>query len=822
MDHAARRFPARSLACLALLLLPDPPARAQQADAGVLELAAAPVVHKFGVEPAPATRAALVAVPLLEGWAVQQVAGRPALGFSGSTRWQFRTVDAFPSGRVHWAVGRALVTAGGSVPVAGLGLVAGAGSSGQPDIAGAPAGGVIRVDTGVLQADVRSVAFNLLDRVVVDGVELVKGGSSPGILAHAADGALLSVAPGLQLSIVENGPVFALLKAEGTLERADGTDVVDFTCRLGFTWGSRDVEVTFTVRNANIAHPQHVSLASLELVLKLATGAAPVARIALPAGETSVALGPTSTAWAYQAYSAAFTEEVLGSGTAWQPPIPKTGSTTFSQEGYAVGSDFAVLQSFDKTQYPQNGWLDLSGTAGGCTVAIRHMPYVWPAALEAGGAGHVVAGIYTPRNLVGHVWSWRQHESRSAVFSFHAGPAVAPAEAARRLDAPVVGRIADYSFYRLARAFPYDVLTPAEHDLAYVLLGIDHELDIGNLYLTVTRFLPSGATGGENNHDYAERLLASEYLRLGRGGQWLTAMDLALWKSESQVPRSDNFHHDDDPGPLDDSVPHTKNIIGDDEHRYRGGIALAWYLTGDERFRDALLDEAEILPGLDIWAQERSMYQSLVALCEVANATHQWAALDPVVAERVEYYATPEIDIPACLDGHGWDGPPGAGPRGCYVYSEQSVSEKPLGENYITRGFITASMGPRALYRAARHLGPSDPASQLAGLRLQDLARYTRDELFPFVANPLDRHLVYSYGVKLEVVNSWEQSDFHPILLGMAEAWRQTGDPSFLLKGLEQVEAFEAHGNLEWMDKRLEAQHYLRAVLDLAKALGLI
>jgi hypothetical protein len=820
MDSAHRLGRARLFpACLALLLLATAPPRAQQADGGGIPLEAAPAVHKFGVEPAAATRAALVAVPLREDWAVPQVAGRPALGFSGSTRWQFRTVDAFPSGSVHWAVGRALVTAGGGVPVAGLAFDAGSGSSGQPDVARTLAGGGVRVDTGVLLADIWSDAFNLLDRVSVDGVELVKTGSSPGILARAADGALLAVAPGLQLTVVENGPAFALLKAEGALERADGTDVVDFTCRLGFTWGSREVEVTFTVRNANIAHPQHVSLASLELVLKLATGAAPVARLALPSGETSVALGPTSTAWAYQAFSDAFTEEVNGSGTAWLPPIPKTGPTTFAQEGYLVGSDAAVLQSFDKTQYPQNGWLDLSGAAGGCTVAIRHMPYVWPAALEAGGAGHVAAGIFTPRNLVGHTWSWRQHESRTAVFSFHAGPAAAPAEAARRLDAPVIGRMADFAFYRLAEAFPYDVLTPAEHDLAYALLGVDHALDIGNLYLTVTRFLPSGATGGENNHDYVERLLASEYLRLGRGGQWLTAMDLALWKSESQVPRSDNFHHEDDPGPLDDSVPHTKNIIGDNEHRYRGGLALAWYLTGDERLRDALLDEAEVLPGLKIWAQERSMYQTLVALAEVADATHQWAQLDPVVAERVQFYATPLIDIPGCVDGYGWDGPPGIAPRGCYVYSEQSVSEKPPGENYITRGFITASMGPRALYRAARHLGPADPAAQLASLRLQDLARYTRDELFPFVADPLDRHLVYSYGVKLAVVNSWEQSDFHPILLGMAEAWRQTGDPYFLLKGLEQVEAFEAHGNLEWMDKRLEAQHYLRAVLD---ALGVM
>ena len=45
---------------------------------------------------------------------------------------------------------------------------------------------------------------------------------------------------------------------------------------------------------------------------------------------------------------------------------------------------------------------------------------------------------------------------------------------------------------------------------------------------------------------------------------------------------------------------------------------------------------------------------------------------------------------------------------------------------------------------------------------------YTRDELFPYIANPADRHLVYSYGVSQQKVNEWEQWDFHPIQLGMA------------------------------------------------------
>jgi hypothetical protein len=262
--------------------------------------------------------------------------------------------------------------------------------------------------------------------------------------------------------------------------------------------------------------------------------------------------------------------------------------------------------------------------------------------------------------------------------------------------------------------------------------------------------------------------------------------------------------------------------MADDEHRYRGGPALASHLTGDERLLDALEDEAEVLPSLDIWPQERSMYQSIVAIIEVADAVHAWDTLTPVLRDRLHFYCSPVLDVANGADGYGWDGPPGLGPRGCYVYSEQSKSEKAPGENYITRGFITSSMGPRALYRAATYLEVGDPDATLARTRLLDLARYTRAELFPWFTNPADRHLVYSYGVEQQLVNSWESADFHPILLSMAEAWRQTGDVGYLLKGLEQIQAFHAHSNIEWIDKRFECQHFFRAVLDAAKLAGIL
>jgi hypothetical protein len=110
----------------------------------------------------------------------------------------------------------------------------------------------------------------------------------------------------------------------------------------------------------------------------------------------------------------------------------------------------------------------------------------------------------------------------------------------------------------------------------------------------------------------------------------------------------------------------------------------------------------------------------------------------------------------------------------------------------------------------------------LAASRIIDLANYTKAEIYPFFSNPADRHLAYSYGVQQKLVNDWEDSDFHPILIGMAEAWRQTGDTGYLYKGFEQIQGFRAHNQMQWIDKRLEVQHYLRVLLDAAKAAGMI
>lgn len=820
------RLPSTCALLVAAVLAPAAAPRAQSLAAdgsgGLPEVLVqlAPALHAGALPFQPTTVPAHFGVPLAQAWQVGEIDGRPALGVDGSDVWSFRTLERWPDGAVRWALAEAMVPAGQGMPPSLLRVTPGVGRSASIPIAREKLAR-IEIDTGPLKATISMEDFDLFSAVQVDGVPLVVQDDNPGIVAIDTHGTLLRVRKDTKVRVDLNESARSTVKATGTLETPGGVGVVDFTCRMHFVRGSRDVEVSFTLRNASKLRPAHLSLESVDLVARIAVGAQRVASFALPAGSTQTLLADTDRAWAYQARSTAATAGAVGDTPNYLPHLPKLDTQTYVQEGYSVRSGGALLWSGPKSSYPQSPWADLTSAAGGATVAIRDMAYQWPAALELGGNGDVAASIFPRHNPAPYTWVWRQHESRTAVFSFHAGPPAAPEEVPRRLDAPVVGRLLDYRFYAAAGALgPYDLVTAAEQQAAYALMGIAHTVTATNPSLLVTRFLPASLGGGSNNHDSIQRQLGVEFLRFGTGGAFRTAMDLALYKSEWQILRSDDFHHAEDPGALNPQWPHSKAFASDDEHRYREGIALAWRLTGDTRLRDALIDEGELLPSVSLWPHERSMYQTLRALAAVADSVEGGAALDHELRQRLAYFTTPVVDVDTQPGGTGWEGPPGQGRRGYYVHHTQHVSEKPPGEDYVSRGFITASQGPTALFLAARRLGDVDPDALRAHLRLRDLATYTRGELFPYFADPDQRHLVYSYGVKQQSVNQWETVDFHPIQLGLAEAWRQTGDIGYLQKGVEQVEAFAAHGTLAALDQRVEFMHFCRALLDAAGISG--
>ncbi len=753
-------------------------------------------------------------IPFAESDQVGTVNGRPALSVLNSETWQFRALATWPSGYVKWA----LVDVAADVPAGGantsLEILNGVGRSSPDDIA-FDNGNLITVNTGDLVMQISKTGFDVFHQVWVGGTQIVAAGASGGIVGVAVDGTTLIVPkPGSVTVVVEeNGPARAVVRADGMLHTLSGQDLFDFTCRIIARAGSNDVQVDFTVRNANINMPHHVVIDSLGIVTRVTTGADAVATLSKHNGPLTSPMAPSDSIFLHQAQSSAYAYNTV--------------YTMLGQDGYQIVKNGTPLYALgDKTKYPLHGYADLTGATGGVTVAYKDMPYKSPASLEMFGNGDVLAGLFSSKHEPGHFWTftWRQHESRTVSFSFHAGQGGNPAAVATALDLPVVGRAADYLQYDRTKVLPYRLVTLAQENQAFAAMGLNYSVSVHNLYQVVTRYLYAHETGGNNNHDSVERQLGGEWLRQGYGGQYLTGLDLALYKSEWQIRRSDNFLDKNDPGPANPELPHESGFEGDYEHRYLDGIILAYWLTGDPRFRDALFDDGEILNHLYFYAQERGMVQSLRAIALVGEFTGDpGGLLKAELKAWLQTYCTKIVDITVpdpYLIGWGWQAAPGQGTRRFFATNVGANSAPPQGENYTSRGFFAASLAPLGMYHAARWLGTADPQGALARARLSDLAYFTREELYPYKANPAARYLTYNYGMNSKQSLISETTDFHPLMLGFGEAFKDSGDVKYMQRAVEEFEGFAAHDNGEYsnnlynIETRLDVQHFLRTYLD--------
>lgn len=773
-----------------------------------------------------------------EAIAVDPLSGRPALAVPGSGRYQFSTLDTWPDGTARWVLVDLLTDVAAGLPTDLL-ITEGTGVSAGTDLA-AVVGDEIRVDTGPLQVRLSSTDFNLFDSVTVDGQALVSPSAEPGLYATLPLGGLLTPGADTSLTIERNGPAFAMVAARGSL--VDGGNVAHawFTCRFIFRAASRDVETTLTLRNASITKKEHLLLGSLEMAVDLDPGVSPTVSITTHAGvPTHVqALGPAEEAVFYLGQTGMTVTDV--SSTQYRPHIPKlVGSNTVLEDrGYRLDVAGVNVHALgDVSQFPAKPFLNLTGPNGGVTVAVQRGASLWPLGLEADGQGVVRVGAFTRHNDDGYTFLWQQHESRTAVFSFHRAPPLNPARVALALDHPVSGRAANYAHYRDAKVFPYDLVTTEQAAQVLTALGINHPISVSNKSTVVTRYLFAHTTGGSNNHPLIQTMLAAFWLRSGRGGYFLEGLDLALYKSEWQIRRSDDFA-DDGPNALkatnDLTLPHTLGTFGDDEHRYREGIILAWFLTGDPRFKEAIFDEAEVLKGVDVWEHERSMYRTLIAMTHVIEFTGDTDLRDNYLIPRLQYFTQAgPVNVCGQATGFGWEGTPlaagaiGPGDRRYYVWNGDLNAEKEPGEFFQARGFITASFGPTAFWHASRVLDPLVPAQQpmyeAARSRMRDLAWWTREELYslvPGATNPDDFRLVYSYGVCAQKVKSIDNIDFHPILMGMTGMYEDLESvdlpmaTAFLNTGAQQLISAKLHNHLDYLLHRLDCQHFFARWLD--------
>lgn len=505
------------------------------------------------------------------------------------------------AGSIEWLLldTRVDLPAGGSAtPV----LTEGTPPPAAPDLA-VDGGGVITVDTGAATFTIRKQGFNLLDSVAVGGTELVAGGASAGleliaggVAYHSADD------PASDVAIEENGPLRAVVVARGALRSGAGDGLLDYTVRLHFHRGHGWCRALVTLRNASLGRQQHVAFDSLELVVATSLAGAG-ATVATHQGPVATSLSGTHVVSLFQGETAfpVFRDydfdDYDGQGHLIRDKWPTL------VEGYTIHRDATLLATGNRDQVVDPFWLELATPGGRLTAATRFAAGWWPQGLRASGDGTVRVGLFPVGNDRPFWARFTGHVTREVLLDFGAGPAPDPAARPAMFQYPLAGKAADPAYYDASGALWERMLAVSEQRAWYAAQGWPTGYpDDWRPDFHLTRHFYWGTGGGRNQYDQA-KVQAWSFLRENApwaGVWWLEAEQRFAYNADLAVYHSDDFDGAD-PSAADfnylpgiEHIPYAKAVF-EGEHFHSYGLSLWYYLTGDERLREAYEDLGEYL-----------------------------------------------------------------------------------------------------------------------------------------------------------------------------------------------------------------------------------
>jgi hypothetical protein len=535
------------------------------------------------------------------------------LGLSGVIVGQFRVLGRWPSGRIKWV----LADTQGTPAVHPI-VTRGTGNFGGTDLA-TDQGTTITVATGTATFTIRKAKFNLIDTARVGTTSVLMSGISPGfVVIGPAPGQTTCPCLTIYASsndatstavIEENGPARAVIKATGVHRDSAGNAYMGFTVRLTFYKGKSTVKVVSTLRNADYGSTNSFATAykghqGYELRLSPTLIGTPTYTIATHAAPATGTLSASDSVYLYQGESQLMK---------WQDWCGFQCVTYTKDTGYQIVKNGATVASGTDTQYPQ-GWADLRDANGaGLSIGVYQLAAYWPKSLEFNAGGSDVRiGIWPRQNSQPYYQTWPQYSSHDLYLNFHAAALTGPADDFLRFQHYLVAR-APLAHYNTTGVFPWKLISEARRVAFYENVRATANpvlndgragpiLDLGTTTtswpLNVYRWYAWNAGGGSNQQEFRWSHMLN-FLTSGMTGRYLDSMHFYRWVTEQTEPRSDGFNWRDKIGELDGfGRPYAASANStlahrnwrDQEHGHWYGLTDAYFLTGDESFKDAALD----------------------------------------------------------------------------------------------------------------------------------------------------------------------------------------------------------------------------------------
>lgn len=591
-----------------------------------------------------------VGIPLADSAGISSVS---QLGLQGASVGQFRVLGNWPSGNIKWVLvdTEADLQAGGQNT--GITVTrSGTGNFGGSNLA-TDNGSTISVNTGAAAFTIRKANFNVFDQVVSGGKTLVASGTSQGLAVLGPVSPQTSCNPGpcttLYLSsndststavIEENGPVRAVIRADGVHRDAAGHPYMRFTVRIHFYKGKTYVKLTSILRNAdegesNTFNSSAKGFTSYEVRVTPALASEKSFNFGTDTATASGAFSGNESAYVYQAYSNDMEHPNWNGATCpygstvprcVAPYIRRSGSSppfTYAQDGYQVVQGMKVLASGDHTHYPA-GWADLTDSTGaGIEIGVYQMSAYWPKSLEfEKGGTQISVGIWPDQSLspvnpsaaIPYYQAWPQYSIHDLYFNFHATALSSPSSEFLKFQHYLMAR-APITQYNNANVFFYNLMDPAEEDSYWASVSTSYDFRwngnspaIADKTPKIFRLYAWPSPGGSNQSEvrwgYVEQWLAR-----GLPGRYLTAAHFYRYQVEQAFPRSDmnaagtasfrwrthapNSDIDGFGFPSNVQSANTAYVNRtwvDQEHAHWYGMGDYYFLTGDETVRDQMLD----------------------------------------------------------------------------------------------------------------------------------------------------------------------------------------------------------------------------------------
>jgi len=745
--------------------------------------------------PAGVSGMARTAGPVSVGIPLEESAGITTLsqlGLSGATAGQFRELARWPGGALKWVLVdyQSDLAAGGAN--ASVSLTSGSGNFGGADL-GSDQGTALAIATGAATFTVRKSPFRVLDQVSVGATALVSAGGE-GLVVIDPAGVRYSSANDAASSVVleENGPVRTVVRASGTLKSSTGARLCEYLVRLHFYRGKSYVRAWVSLRNAKAAYPTAFTFKSAEIVVPLANATGVRFTTATTRGTATDLLASGETMYLYQAFS---NENGVLENAYTNAPMTLSG-TAFAQNGVEVrkvnGTIYQALTG--NPADVADGWASLEDPSGrGVTLGMRWMSSYWPAGFELSGDGSARIELFSKRNSKTSIkFAWGAYETRELLFDFHASTPANRNSALYELQYPLAGRAPLTQYSAAGAVFGETKLVSANDQAQWFTSHGATSPSLANISPQFWRYHSWSTGGGGNQTDFA-LLDLIDFWRTGNGGYLAQGERNTLYKADTAVRHSDGFDWTANQISTGDEGSGTNlgtfnGRIFDFEHAHWISLPIAYYMTGNDLYREASVDFGEwkhgmgdgvapnyYLPltvfgdgGMRGWSR---YYRDFAILWDMTRDPRYWTDMSLMTNSLLASRDVPGSALPNGRNmdrGYSWISDAGQLPR------------------YVS-DFITVQIHCEAMWEGLRLLREaSDPRVPALEDYLLGLADFIYNEMY-FDVGSGSGQFGYLYGYLLDQTNNsasnpnWAQG-FRPIssCRPLTFAFMMTGDAKYL------------------------------------------